>query len=113
MAEIKLDKEEEKPLDPAAERLRRKMVRLMAVSIGTMFIAVFAVLFAIVYKMNNAADTAKMVEADIKIPETFVVESVDVDGDLVIIYAKAPQNGAKILFFDKFSGSPRGNLNLR
>lgn len=113
MAEIKLDKEEEKPLDPAAERLRRKMIRLMAVSIGTMFIAVFAVLFAIVYKMNNAVDSAPMIEADINLPENFAVESVSVNGELVVIYGKTTENGAKIILFDKFSGSPRGNLNLR
>lgn len=112
MAEINLDKEEEKPLDPAAERLRRKMVRLMAISIGTLFIAVFAVLSAIIYKMNNAPDTKRMIEADINLPETFVVESVDVDGENIVIYGKTAKNGAKILFFDKFSGSARGKLNL-
>jgi hypothetical protein len=45
--------EEDKPLDPAMEKVRRKMIRLLVVSIGIMMAGVMALLFAIVYKMNN------------------------------------------------------------
>ncbi len=51
------DEEDEKPLDPAMEKVRRKMIRLLAVSIGVMMAGVMAVLFAIVYKMNSRAST--------------------------------------------------------
>ena len=44
---------EEQPLDPAMERVRRKMIRLLAVSIGIMVIGLMAVLAAIVYKINQ------------------------------------------------------------
>ncbi len=44
---------EEEPLDPAMERVRRKMIRLLAVSIGIMVIGLMAVLAAIVYKINQ------------------------------------------------------------
>ena len=47
-------KEDEKPLDPAMEKVRRKMIRLLGVSIGVMMAGLMAVLFAIVYKMNGA-----------------------------------------------------------
>ncbi|MEP7452203.1 fimbrial protein [Phyllobacterium sp. SB3] len=50
---------EEQPLDPAMERVRRKMIRLLAVSIGIMVIGLMAVLAAIVYKINQpVADVA-------------------------------------------------------
>lgn len=52
-----LDEEDEKPLDPAMEKVRRKMIRLLAVSVGVMMAGVMAVLFAIVYKMNSRAGT--------------------------------------------------------
>ena len=48
-------KEDEKPLDPAMEKVRRKMIRLLGVSIGVMMAGLMAVLFAIVYKMNGAS----------------------------------------------------------
>ncbi|MBB3236343.1 hypothetical protein FHS20_003221 [Phyllobacterium endophyticum] len=44
---------DEQPLDPAMERVRRKMIRLLAVSIGIMVIGLMAVLAAIVYKINQ------------------------------------------------------------
>lgn len=44
---------EEVPLDPTMERVRRKMIRLLAVSIGVMVIGLMAVLAAIVYKINQ------------------------------------------------------------
>ncbi len=61
MANINADTEtEEQPLDPAMERVRRKMIRLLAVSIGIMVIGLMAVLAAIVYKINQpVGGTAK------------------------------------------------------
>lgn len=60
MANINPDLDgEEQPLDPAMERVRRKMIRLLAVSIGIMVIGLMAVLAAIVYKINQpVADVA-------------------------------------------------------
>lgn len=59
MANINAEAEtEEQPLDPAMERVRRKMIRLLAVSIGIMVIGLMAVLAAIVYKINQPAGGA-------------------------------------------------------
>ena len=43
----------EAPLDPAAARLRRKLVRLLFVSGGIMMLGLIAVFGAIVYKLNQ------------------------------------------------------------
>jgi hypothetical protein len=53
MSQVNQDDLEEKPLDPDMEKVRRKMVRLLAVSIGIMFIGLMAVLGAIVYKFTQ------------------------------------------------------------
>lgn len=50
MAGADPDNEAGKPLDPAAERVRRKLVRFMAINLGILFAAVMAVLAALVYK---------------------------------------------------------------
>ncbi|ATU90516.1 fimbrial protein [Phyllobacterium zundukense] len=59
MANINPDLDgDEQPLDPAMERVRRKMIRLLAVSIGIMVIGLMAVLAAIVYKINQPVQEA-------------------------------------------------------
>ncbi len=43
----------EKPLDPAMERVRRKMVRLLVVSVGIMMAGLMAVLYTLVHKISD------------------------------------------------------------
>ncbi len=47
--------EDDKPLDPAAERVRRKLVRFMAINLGVLFLALMAVVIAIVYRFVSTA----------------------------------------------------------
>jgi hypothetical protein len=51
------DDEADKPLAPEVEAVRRKLARLMAVSVGTMLIGLMAVLFALVYKLSGPSGT--------------------------------------------------------
>ncbi|WP_062207975.1 hypothetical protein [Aureimonas sp. AU12] len=47
------------PIDPAFERVRRKMVRLLALSIAVLFVGLIAVLSAVVYRSSDRpAETA-------------------------------------------------------
>ncbi len=59
---------QEPQLDPAMERVRRKMVRLLIISIAIMVIGLMAVLAAVVYKINKAPDTAETETAQSDIP---------------------------------------------
>lgn len=59
---------QEPPLDPAMERVRRKMIRLLIISIGIMVIGLIAVLSAVVYKINQTPDTAESETAQSDIP---------------------------------------------
>lgn len=49
------DDNDEKPLDPAVEKVRRKLVRFVAINLGLLFLALMAVLAAIVYKSGSPA----------------------------------------------------------
>lgn len=93
--------EDEKPLDPAVERVRRKMVRLMAVSIGIMMVGLMAVLLTIVYKVTarpdkgasqmtgtNAAMPVPGSEGRIRLPAGAEILSSDLDGANVLIHLK-------------------------
>ena len=44
---------EEKPLDPEVEKVRRRMMRLMIVSILIMLVGLIAVFAGVVYKING------------------------------------------------------------
>jgi hypothetical protein len=54
MARPALDDDDDKPLDPAVEKVRRKLVRFVAINLGLLFVAVMAVVGAVVYKSRLA-----------------------------------------------------------
>ena len=62
------DDEEEKPLDPAVENVRRKMIRFFIINIGILGIALMAVLAAIVYKATRSNDTETALPAGMAVP---------------------------------------------
>ncbi|MBL8576550.1 MAG: fimbrial protein [Mesorhizobium sp.] len=70
-----LNIEEEKPLDPAVEKVRRKLVRFVAINLGLLFAALMIVVAALVYKAMNTAPAPTVVDAGVEIPSpTGVVE---------------------------------------
>lgn len=48
--------DDDEPLDPTLERLRRKLTRLLLVSGGIMLIGFLAVLVAVIYRVSKAAE---------------------------------------------------------
>ena len=69
MARPAFDDEEEKPLDPAVEKVRRKLVRFVAINLGLLFIALMAVVAALVYKSRTAAAPPAEVAVEVPSPE--------------------------------------------
>lgn len=67
------DEDEEKPLDPAVEKVRRKLMRFVAINLGLLFVALMAVVAAIVYKNLGATGPVEAV-ADIPVPAGTVLE---------------------------------------
>ena len=68
MAEIARDNTEDKPLDPAVERVRAKLVRFMIVNLGILFIALMAVVIAIVYRKANAPQVPVATPSELPMP---------------------------------------------
>lgn len=58
MARPSIDDEDEKPLDPAVEKVRRKLVRFVAINLGLLFVALMAVVSAVVYKSRSSMPPA-------------------------------------------------------
>lgn len=116
MTKVNDDDLDEKPLDPEMEKVRRKMVRLLAVSIGVMFIGLMAVLGAIVYKFTQR-DVAPVdgglvagssmevpsdapLEAVAALPAGFVIESVTLDGARIGFFGRAADGSRRLIIHD-------------
>jgi hypothetical protein len=126
MQDLNVDKEDEKPLDPEMEKVRRKMVRLLGVSLGIMFIGVMAVLAAVVYKINAAGDDEianpamqseipVMISNDLEVilPVGFTVVSFDLDGVRGAITGTATDGKQHIFIVDLKSGEIISDILLR
>ncbi|ODT21068.1 MAG: fimbrial protein [Kaistia sp. SCN 65-12] len=73
------DEEDEKPLDPAVERVRKKLVRFAVINIGLLLVAVMAVAGALVYKSRTTQTAVPAVGGDIPAPAGGVLS-----GDIVL-----------------------------
>ena len=122
MSTVNDDDLDEKPLDPDMEKVRRKMVRLLAVSIGVMFIGLMAVLGAIVYKFTQSGETTAVagssmvvpsdapVEAVAALPAGFVIESVSLDEARVGFFGRASDGSRRLIIHDTSTGRIVGDI---
>jgi hypothetical protein len=113
MANLEPEQQEEAPLDPVMDNVRRKMVRLQIVSGGIMFVSLMAVLMAVVYKVRHAPQTQApvataagfAVPADqplsvtAHLPQGFQVQSVSNSGSQILFYGVV-DGVRKALIFD-------------
>ncbi|PBC10902.1 fimbrial protein [Mesorhizobium sp. WSM3859] len=79
MARPIAEEDEEKPLDPAAENVRRKLVRFMIVNLGLLFLALMVVIGALVYKARNAPVAGPAPAGDVQVPV-----GASLSGDIVL-----------------------------
>lgn len=113
MAHVEPDEQEEKPLDPAMESVRRKMVKLQLVSGGIMMLMFMAVLAAIVYKVTRPDGTEKPVAASglaipadqplnltASVPTGFTVGSTALSNNQILFYGTMADGTRKALVFD-------------
>ncbi|MBW3096272.1 DUF6476 family protein [Pseudohoeflea coraliihabitans] len=116
---------DEKPLDPQMEKVRRKMVRLLAVSIGIMFVGVMAVLAAIVYKFTRGSDEAPAaasvsapvpmdapIAARIELPTGFSARSASLAGDRLVIFGAGSDGVSRILVFNASTGTRLATIEV-
>ena len=110
MARPALDDEEEKPLDPAVENVRRKLVRFVAINLGLLAIALMAVVGALVYKSRTAPPAGEpgievpspggIVEGQIPLPSGAKIVSQSLSGDRLSLSLEMPDGGRAIYIYD-------------
>lgn len=107
------DDQEEKPLDPAMENVRRKMIRLQIVSGFIMFVSLMAVFGAVVYKVTRtepsqtaASSGSPGVPSDAPVSSTaslplgFKIEQTSLSGGQILFYGTAVDGKRKALVLD-------------
>lgn len=116
--------QEEKPLDPALENVRRKMIRLQIVSVAVMVVSLMAVFGAVVYKtMHPAAKPASAaiaagvpsdqpVNATAALPQGFAVQSVALSGSQVLFYGTTAEGARQAIVFDYGLGRIVATISL-
>lgn len=91
MSPVPPDDDVEAPLDPAVERIRQRLRRLILVSSATLFVGLAAVLVAVIYKIGPVRDKPGLlsgpVEASIAgvLPAGARVVSTALDGSLLAV----------------------------
>ena len=117
--------DEEKPLDPMVENVRRKMMRLMVISIGIMMIGLMAVLGAIVYKYNTSGISSAEIDApvaqkpsptseqkspmlvsgNVVLPKGAVIETSSLAGSRILLRVKLSDGSIHLMVFDMSNAS--------
>lgn len=102
MARPHAEEEEDKPLDPAVERVRRKLVRFIAINVGLLGVALMAVLAALVYKSTSSGGSQSQLpaSAEIALPSGSRLVSQSLSGDRVSLDAELADGRRMILVYD-------------
>jgi hypothetical protein len=117
--------EQEAPLDPAFEKVRRKMVRLLIISSSVIILGLMAVVYSIVYRVNrlpaNPAATAPAAQdvaapaaqQSIALPTGFVMESTAISGNRVLLFGTAGDGKKRIVIHDIGTGKTVTEIELK
>ncbi len=104
--------EEEKPLDPSVENVRRKLIRFMGINLGLLFLALMVVIAALVYKSRTAEKPAPVIAGDIQVPAGQPLEgdivlpvgarivSQSISGNRISIDVELAEGGRTIFVYD-------------
>ena len=118
MAKPIRDDDEDKPLDPAVENVRRKLLRFMMVNLGILGVALIAVVGAIVYKSRTelpampavsqpglaVPSDGGLIEGSIALPAGSRIVSQSLSGERVSLYVEGPAGDRALYIYDVVSG---------
>ena len=121
------DQEEEQPLDPAVELVRRRMLRLQIISALIMIVSLMAVFGAVLYKVfaeapgeeTAATSSGAVVPADAPraltatLPRGFTIADISYGDGQALIYG-TKENGEQTLYlFDINTGRMAADVEIR
>ncbi len=128
MTHIDDENQEDKPLDPVMEGVRRKMVKLQLISSGIMATLFLAVLVSIFYKLTRdeggaqqpvattsqpfAVPSDQPLSLTANLPAGFRVAQTSLSGSQMLIYGETATGERKALVFDLALGRIIADVTL-
>jgi hypothetical protein len=127
MTHIDDENQEDKPLDPVMEGVRRKMVKLQLISGGIMATLFLAVLVSIFYKLTQDQGSAEPVTATSQpfavpsdqplsltanLPAGFRIAQTSLSGSQMLIYGETAAGERKAFVFDLTLGRIIADVTL-
>ena len=103
--------DDDEPLDPAVERVRRKLARLMLVSVGTLGLGVLAILAAVVWR-SSEPEPAAAVDRTIGLLPGASLRDAALDGNRIAVTIDLPNGATEIVTFDMRTGAVIGRLRF-
>jgi hypothetical protein len=125
MSNQKPVEQEDKPLDPVMENVRRKMVKLQLVSAGVMLVMLMVVLGAIVYKLTRPgkADVTQSASVTVPgeapvtaiavLPAGFEVSDVALSGGQILFYGAVAGGDRRAIVFDIAAGRIVADVSVK
>lgn len=109
--------EDDKPLDPAVERVRARLARFMVINLGILFAALMAVVAALVYKSSAIEEptptaTAEARSGAIALPEGAEIVSQALDADRLSLHLRFADGTQAILLYDLAASRPIGRYAI-
>jgi heme/copper-type cytochrome/quinol oxidase subunit 2 len=113
--------QDEKPLDPAAERVRQRLVRFMAINLGILFFAVMVVIGAVVYRSWTKAEApvaepappvGETARGQIVLPKGAMIISQSLSGGRVSLHIAVDSEDEAILVYDIATGRLIGHYDI-
>lgn len=117
--------DDEPPLDPGLEKVRRKLVRFIAINLGLLFLALMVVIVALVYKSRSAKAPApsltseipvhgdEQLTGDIVLPVGAKVVSQSLSGNRLSIDAELADGTRAIFIYDVAERRMIGRFSIR
>ncbi|MEM8750594.1 MAG: DUF6476 family protein [Pseudomonadota bacterium] len=106
------DIQEDEPLDPKVEAIRKKMVRLLMVSGGIMMLGLMTVLIAIVYKLNEDSAVPVAATGEIVMPAGTTIMQSSVGEDRMLFVVQDASGQRQVLTYD-YSGRQIAAYTIR
>ena len=104
---------DDEPLDPAIERIRLKLSRLVLISMGTLALGLVAVLAAVIYRATGGGSTELPGgTGTIRLVAGAEVVSADLEGDRILLRIAMPDGATELVVVDVATARPGLRLRL-
>ena len=104
----------DKPLDPAVERVRRKLVRFAVINIGILFLALAAVVGALAWRTASGAKgtTGPTAEAALLVPQGAQVLSQSISPSEISLFLQGADGSRFVMVFERANGRLLGRYGI-